>query len=487
MIHQRRHSVRARLVLALVVLLGLGLPPTLELAVATPAHADTPSDMLSLVNAFRQQNGVGPLRLCRNLTNSIQAYTGDLAARGTVSHVGSNGSTFITRDEGAGYIGWTALGENLAAGQGSVPSVMSAWEASPDHRANILDPSYTDIGVGLTTTAGGVSYWGQEFGANGTCGNGPVGSLDRATSSFPGTINVTGWTLERTDPTTSLSVDVYVDGRGVGRFTANGPRSDIATTFSGAGTNHGYTIQVGAAGGMHTVCVYAISAVGDSNTQLGCATVGVANASPIGTFDLATNPSPGRVRVAGWTFDPESTSPISVDVYADGQPLGRYTANGARFDVAAAYPGYGAAHGYDLTLPINAGGNHTVCVYGINVYNGGNTTLGCRGVYVVPADPFGSLDQVAAAGPGKIQVSGWSIDPDSLGPIVVAVYVDSSGTPVLANLARPDLAAAYPAFGPNHGFGATISTSRGTHTVCVYGLNVAVGVNHLLGCGSVTV
>jgi hypothetical protein len=50
-------------------------------------------------------------------------------------------------------------------------------------------------------------------------------------------------------------------------------------------------------------------------------------------------------------------------------------ATGVRNDVAKAYPGYGAAHGFDLSIPI-AGGS--VCVYGINSGAGGNSLIGCR-------------------------------------------------------------------------------------------------------------
>jgi uncharacterized protein YkwD len=41
---------------------------------------------------------------------------------------------------------------------------MTAWMNSPEHRANILDPSFTDIGVGIAYDSRGEPYYTQEFG-----------------------------------------------------------------------------------------------------------------------------------------------------------------------------------------------------------------------------------------------------------------------------------------------------------------------------------
>src|SRR5260370_35710484 len=43
-------------------------------------------------------------------------------------------------------------------------SVMNAWMNSPGHRANMLNPSFTQIGVALATPPDGMIYYGQEFG-----------------------------------------------------------------------------------------------------------------------------------------------------------------------------------------------------------------------------------------------------------------------------------------------------------------------------------
>jgi hypothetical protein len=84
--------------------------------------------------------------------------------------------------------------------------------------------------------------------------------------------------------------------------------------------------------------------------------------------------------VRGWTLDPDTNNPIAAHVYIDGAFAGQVTANANRPDVGAALP-FGANHGFDTTVPASSG-NHTVCVYGISVAQGGNNRLPCRQVFV---------------------------------------------------------------------------------------------------------
>jgi NTE family protein len=102
---------------------------------------------------------------------------------------------------------------------------------------------------------------------------------------------------------------------------------------------------------------------------------------PFGYVDEVSANGAG-VRVRGWTIDPNTKSPIDVHVYVDGAMTASATAGGSRPDVAAAHPGYGDAHGFDLAVPVG-GGRHNVCVYAINQGEGAtNPQLGCRTVLV---------------------------------------------------------------------------------------------------------
>ncbi|HVN52482.1 MAG TPA: hypothetical protein VMT43_13685, partial [Acidimicrobiales bacterium] len=69
---------------------------------------------------------------------------------------------------------------------------------------------------------------------------------------------------------------------------------------------------------------------------------------------------------------------ILVRVYVDGRSVLVLTAGGTRNDVATAFPGYGAAHGFDGSVNV-AGGRHSVCVHAVNRGAGNaDTNLGCR-------------------------------------------------------------------------------------------------------------
>ena len=75
----------------------------------------------------------------------------------------------------------------------------------------------------------------------------------------------------------------------------------------------------------------------------------------------------------------------------------------------------------------------------------------------------------------RSRVGGWAIDPDTADPIDVHVYVDSSGRAITADGSRPDVAAAFPGYGANHGFAATFPIAPGTHQVCIYAIDQGLG------------
>lgn len=60
-------------------------------------------------------------------------------------------------------VSYTAAGENIAMGQRTPADVMNGWMNSSGHRANILNSSYTEIGVGYVTGSNGQTYWVQHF------------------------------------------------------------------------------------------------------------------------------------------------------------------------------------------------------------------------------------------------------------------------------------------------------------------------------------
>ena len=78
--------------------------------------------------------------------------------------------------------------------------------------------------------------------------------------------------------------------------------------------------------------------------------------------------------------------------------------------------------------------------------------------------------------------------PDTAGATQAHVYVDGAGVALTANQSRPDIGAIYPGYGPGHGYSTSIAAGGGTHSVCVYGINLAApGAHVLFGCRSIVV
>lgn len=208
--------------------------------------------------------------------------------------------------------------------------------------------------------------------------------------------------------------------------------------------------------------------------------------SPQGAFDSIT-PVAGGAKVTGWTIDPTTRDSIDVHVYVDNTFATAFSADNYREDIDILFPGYGGNHGFNDMVPIGEGA-HTVCVYGIDVAPGNNALIGCKSITVaLPNAPIGAFDSASMA-PGGIKVSGWAIDAQTDSSIGVHVYVGNTFAGAFeANGSRPDVAQAFPGYGDKHGFSDVVSASAGTHNVCVYGINVGVGNNALIGCRQVTV
>jgi hypothetical protein len=370
--------------------------------------------------------------------------------------------------------------ELVTRGLGSMVDWTAIAAGHPDY--------FTDL-VHMTDEGKRV-FWAYIGDRTRDCSNNPRGSFDTASGGIG--LRVSGWTF---DPDTMVSpnfVHVYVDGTFAMALRADGYRPDVAAAFPYASTRHGFDAALQVRGGSHEVCVYAINngPYGFTNPTLGCKRVTV-DGSPQGFLDVATGGA-ASARLRGWTIDSDTTGPIDVHLYVDGVFHSVATADRARSDLAAAFPAYGGSHSFDETVGLSRG-VHQVCVYGINREStpGSNRLLGCRAVTIsLGADPFGAVDSVTSV-PAGLRVQGWTIDADTTAPITAEVRIDGAAVIALpANVSRPDVGAAYPGFGSNHGFDVVIAApGPGAHEVCVYGLNApsTPGADRLLRCYDVVV
>jgi len=120
------------------------------------------SQVITIVNQERAKRGLQTLKVGATTSYVARLKSQDMVNKHYFSHTSPTyGSPFNMME----YFGlkFSAAGENIAYGQPTAAAVMNAWMNSAGHRANILNPSYTYIGVGAAKTSTGVIYWTQEF------------------------------------------------------------------------------------------------------------------------------------------------------------------------------------------------------------------------------------------------------------------------------------------------------------------------------------
>jgi uncharacterized protein YkwD len=141
---RRRTTRRVAWLTALIAVVALGL------GACTP-DSNRATD---LVNQSRNANGLPGLQVNIDLYLQAAAWSNQLANDQYLHH-----RTDLS--EGIGYA-WRVLGENVGRGY-SLDQVQTAFMNSPAHRANILDPRFDTVGVGVTRDANGQYWIVQEF------------------------------------------------------------------------------------------------------------------------------------------------------------------------------------------------------------------------------------------------------------------------------------------------------------------------------------
>ncbi|GAB1688773.1 CAP domain-containing protein [Krasilnikovia sp. M28-CT-15] len=120
------------------------------------------SQLVSLTNSTRVRAGCKPIRVDARLLAASRGHSAYQARTRKMSHIGANGSTFVTRARAAGYA--YPQSENVAYGYATASATMRAWMASPGHRANIVNCKAKSMAVGVVYASNGVPYYTQMFG-----------------------------------------------------------------------------------------------------------------------------------------------------------------------------------------------------------------------------------------------------------------------------------------------------------------------------------
>lgn len=204
-LHQQKHKNFGKTYwpyLPLLMVIGLGfvlnsLWPSQRDVLGYATDMST-SSLLSDTNQQRANNGKAALTINSQLTSAAQNKAKDMAAKNYWSHNSPSGQTpwsFITA---AGYKYKTA-GENLAYGFDTSGDTMTGWMNSPEHKANILNSSYTSVGFGILNIP---NYQGEGpetlvvamYGSS---------SITTTNSSAPTTQPINTSTLKQSAPVTS--------------------------------------------------------------------------------------------------------------------------------------------------------------------------------------------------------------------------------------------------------------------------------------------
>ena len=140
-----------------IVPTNMQIGSTIRLKPSAPSASSFEEQVVVLVNQERKKAGLAPLTHRADIKNVAEKKAMDMINSNYFSHTSPNyGSPFdMLKSFGVSY---RTAGENIAKGQKSPQEVMNAWMNSSGHRANILNGSYTSIGVGYYNGA-----WVQLF------------------------------------------------------------------------------------------------------------------------------------------------------------------------------------------------------------------------------------------------------------------------------------------------------------------------------------
>jgi uncharacterized protein YkwD len=150
------------------------IPPTNTPVPIPPTETYTPVDtpgpttttpppeaqLIALINQERGSQGLPPLAYSELLSSVARAHSQDMLARDFVDHINPDGLTPFDRLERAAYR-YSAAAENIAAGHGqaSAADALNSWLNSPGHRKNVLNPEFSEIGIGYAQGGKMEHYW----------------------------------------------------------------------------------------------------------------------------------------------------------------------------------------------------------------------------------------------------------------------------------------------------------------------------------------
>jgi hypothetical protein len=428
---------------------------------------------------------------------TLGGYSGPSVSPGSTQDcTNGNTATFTLTYTGSGAVPSVDIKANGSDGPITISNGSSATLSWTSSNADSCSASNAWSGGKATGGSQSTGSLGQgSYTYTITCSNGSGSSNDSVT------VNVSA-------PNSPPSVDLLANGSNgpisvsngsavtLSWSTANATSCSASGSWAGAKSASGGSEQTGGlAQGSYTYTITCSGNTAPAASDSVTVNVGAApNTLPTGFLDEADCNF-----IAGWTFDPDSSSTsITYRVFDGASLIYQGTADGSRPDVDSAY-GISGNHGFNLDTPssLKDGYSHTVYVYAVDYQDNNQTvqitsspkSLTCG---TPPQPPVGSFDVANCSIFG-----GWAFDPNSSsnavaihfykdGPAGVGTFVTNTTTDVY----RGDVNAAYGITG-NHGFGISTPASifdGASHSIYAYAIdNETPGVATLLGNSPITV
>jgi len=142
-------------------------PPAPPVAASTCGLPNFAASALARINQLRAAGAdcrsagrfapAGALAWNALLTQAAAGHSQDMAAKNYFSHTSADGRALSDRITATGYA-WSSIGENIAAGYSTVDIVMDGWMSSDGHCANIMNASFTEVGLACVPGTAGSSY-----------------------------------------------------------------------------------------------------------------------------------------------------------------------------------------------------------------------------------------------------------------------------------------------------------------------------------------
>jgi uncharacterized protein YkwD len=160
-IYAMRRIARCAVPVAALILAAVAAVPIAAEGAASvaPGAFDT-ATAVKVISAYRASHGLPPVKLDPRLMTIAATHAQRMAAADNLDHVLPGEGSFPQRMNSGGYNAAVAA-EDIGAGYKTLADVMTAWEKSPEHNANLLQPNVSDIGIAFYTTSSGIynEYW----------------------------------------------------------------------------------------------------------------------------------------------------------------------------------------------------------------------------------------------------------------------------------------------------------------------------------------